>query len=180
MTTTSSPAAAALVAKRAYSKNDITPTPELDAIFWSRVQKTGDPDECWLWAGRTTNGQKPGGYGQFESRILGVKMRAHRYAYITTNGPTDKLVRHTCDTPLCCNPAHLLAGTQSDNMRDKVERQRHPVGEAHGRGKLCTEQVKAIRTLRQLGVAAEVIAEAFGIHKMYVHRICRKERWKTI
>ena len=45
---------------------------------------------------------------------------AHRIAWEAYNAEPldDRLVMHTCDNPGCINPAHLVAGTQFDNMRD--------------------------------------------------------------
>lgn len=35
------------------------------------------------------------------------------------------MVRHSCDNPPCCNPAHLLVGTAAQNAQDMAERGRH-------------------------------------------------------
>ena len=85
--------------------------------FWSKVDRTG---ECWLWLaarGRT-------GYGRF--RQPKGHEYAHRVAYRLTFGPIPEgmVVRHICDNPPCCNPEHLLLGTQSDNNKDSVARGR--------------------------------------------------------
>lgn len=54
-------------------------------------------------------------------------MKAHRVSYALANGtlPKASVVRHTCDNPPCVNPAHLLAGTQKENMADRKARKRH-------------------------------------------------------
>lgn len=79
--------------------------------FWSYVDKTA---ECWIWNGaRQTTGYGTVGFN-------GKLYRAHRIAYVIANGPVpDGLyVLHSCDCPPCCNPAHLRAGTQKENMAD--------------------------------------------------------------
>ena len=85
--------------------------------FWAKVQ-VGSPDECWPWLGCRDSK----GYGR-----AGKRERAHRIAYQIVHGalPEDRLVRHTCDNPPCCNPAHLLIGDHADNARDAVERGQH-------------------------------------------------------
>lgn len=86
------------------------------ARFWSKADRRG-PDECWEWkACRTT---KRGGYGQFRVTLApgkNVVLYSHRAAYEATFGaPPVGLLRHKCDNPPCCNPAHLIPGTHADN-----------------------------------------------------------------
>lgn len=85
----------------------------LEEKFWNQVDKTGD---CWIWTGRTERG-----YGRVGRRGL-----AHRVAYEFSKGPIPEglEIRHTCDTPPCVKPDHLVAGTHAENMRDMVERER--------------------------------------------------------
>ncbi len=85
--------------------------------FWNKIDRRG-ARECWPWLGCTNNQ----GYGR-----AGKRGYAHRLAYELSYGdlPPRVVIRHACDNPLCCNPAHLLAGSQSENMRDAVARGRH-------------------------------------------------------
>ena len=85
--------------------------------FWSKVKKE---DGCWIWlASRDRMG-----YGTFG--FDGKVQKAHRVSYQLEIGPipSGAHILHSCDNPPCVNPAHLRAGTRSDNMRDKVERGR--------------------------------------------------------
>lgn len=69
-----------------------------------------------------TNGKPEGSY--LTHRIawtLGHNPNATRVEV-----PSGLLVRHTCDNPPCCNPAHLITGTQAQNTADMMERGRHP------------------------------------------------------
>jgi len=93
--------------------------PPLSERFWPRVDTTG---ECWLWSGPVSQH----GYG-----ILGVdgeRTDAHRVAYALSKGPitAGQVIRHSCDTPRCVRPAHLLEGSQRDNIIDMGTRDRHP------------------------------------------------------
>jgi len=97
------------------------------AKFWSRVATAG-PDDCWEWQGARLRD----GYGQ--AKYYGNAVGTHRIAYELSHGPIADglLVRHTCDNPPCCNPAHLLLGTPADNAADRTERGRHQsVGQTH-------------------------------------------------
>jgi hypothetical protein len=74
-------------------------------------------------------------------------------------------LRHTCDNPPCCNPAHLLVGTHADNMRDMLKRRRH------GTTKLSVEDIRDILSRprgRGTGVA---LAAEFGVHPQTITSI---------
>lgn len=90
--------------------------------FWDKVDRSGGAGACWPWtATRTGNG-----YGNFKASIWG-HMPAHRVAvWISTGEYVDHklVVRHSCDNPICCNPAHLQVGTQGENIQDQYDRKR--------------------------------------------------------
>ena len=85
--------------------------------FFLKVKKTR---KCWLWQG----GIEKNGYGRI--KIKGRKVGVHRLSYELHQGPiVDGLfVLHRCDTPPCVNPEHLYLGTQKQNIRDCVSRER--------------------------------------------------------
>ena len=88
-------------------------------LFWGRIDQ-GRPDVCWPWIGATTGSN---GYGVLMRRKR--SLRAHRLAYVLVHGPitpVNQVVRHSCDNPPCCNPAHLILGTQLDNAADREAR----------------------------------------------------------
>ncbi len=76
------------------------------------------PDACWPWLGR---GKR---YGVF--RAGGAVVRAHRVAWALAHDeePGVEVVRHLCHNTRCVNPAHLVLGSQKENMRDRYERER--------------------------------------------------------
>ena len=141
--------------------------------FWSKVDKSGD---CWLWLGART----AQGYGSFK---IGPDTHvAHRVAYALTFGPIRKgrLVRHSCDNPPCCNPAHLLLGTDADNIADKVDRGRQAKGEGNGRAKLTADDVRAIRVSHAAGVAVRSLAAMYGVHPRAIDYIVQRVNWKSV
>lgn len=96
------------------------------AEFWRRVKKT---DTCWLWVGAKRGHE---GYGCFRVAIdtpfgrASLQVAAHKIAYALTKGPlaAGLLLRHSCDTPPCVNPDHLIPGTHKQNSGDASERGR--------------------------------------------------------
>lgn len=116
------------------------------------------------------------GYGQVN--ILGHRVKAHRLAYELVNGPIPSrdgyhgtVVRHTCDEPSCVNPAHLVLGSQQDNLRDTVLRDRQYRGERHHARKLSDEQVREIKRAVERGEGQGDVARRYGIYPSYVWMI---------
>ena len=92
-------------------------------LFWRRVA-IRSANECWEWRGS----RLPTGYGML--RWGHRKIYSHRLAFALAYGVLPKWLRvlHRCDNPPCCNPAHLWAGTDLENMRDRDEKGRDRYG----------------------------------------------------
>lgn len=139
--------------------------------FWSYVAKAG-PDECWKWTGFS----KRCGYGQIQ--IGGQMKRAHRAVWEIVHGTvltSSEHVLHSCDTPLCVNPAHLSVGTTNDNFVDMVKKGRHP----RCRTFLTREKVAQIRSLKGK-LTQQQIADQFGVSPHHISRILSGKQWKSV
>lgn len=100
---------------------------------------------CWDFTG-STDGD---GYGQFwfQGRTIGAhRFSAEHLAGLTIHG---LCVCHRCDRPICVNPQHLYAGTNSVNTQDRESKQRGAKGSKVGTSKLSEQQVKEIRDCYQ-------------------------------
>lgn len=136
--------------------------------FWSRVS-VRSKDECWPWLGYVNSD----GYGRFRPGGRQIpKMQAHRFAFECTGGviPPGMLLRHSCDNPSCCNPGHLLPGTHTENMQDKVARGRTPDqrGDRNANSKLTDAQVLEIRSSTDEGIW---LARKYGVAKSTISEI---------
>lgn len=143
--------------------------------FWEKVDQRG-PDECWPWTGAI--------YAHHYGAIYwGRRMTyAHRVAYHLATGqdPAGKVVRHRCDNPPCCNPAHLEIGTHADNSRDRVERGRQSRGTRRPDAKLTEEDVLEIRRRVAAGASQAAVARDYGVGQPTVSKIIRRTRWKHV
>ncbi|WP_158618922.1 MULTISPECIES: HNH endonuclease [Pantoea] len=135
--------------------------------------------ECWEWQRHTNNA----GYGKLT--INGRGVYAHRLAYQLTKGdlPQGMEVLHSCDNPACINPAHLAAGTHSQNMKDCSAKGRAKMptvivrGERNGAAKLREVDVRSIKRLLEKGWTQRDIAERFGISQSQVSHIKLGRAW---
>jgi DNA-binding XRE family transcriptional regulator len=125
-----------------------------------------DDRGCWNWTA-----SKKDGYGQMW--VKGKKWASHRFSYFLHHGeiPENLLVCHRCDNPACVNPDHLFAGTNSDNMRDKVTKGRSPT-------KLSKEDVIAIRAAK--GATQLQLAEKYGVSGPTICRIRTRQDWTWV
>ncbi len=146
--------------------------------FWAKVA-VGAPDECWLWMGALKSAAEGRDYGAI--KVDGRAVRAHRVAFLIHYGtdPGERLVRHSCDTPRCCNPAHLLLGTQSDNMRDAAARGRIVTsrGESSPFARLTDE---AVREIRDSTATISALSRRYGVSRPVITKIRAREAWSHV
>ncbi len=148
-------------------------TPRQVSRFWNHISKTPD---CWIWNGC----RDKDGYGVFSAN--GVPYRAHRIAWMLVNGsvPDGLILRHSCDNPSCCNPAHLSIGTHADNVADKLSRNRGAKGESINTAKLTEADVLKIREVFATGVSCFVLADMYGVLPCNIYRIASGKYWRHV
>jgi hypothetical protein len=154
------------------SKTIMQLTPVEACRFWAKVDVV-TPDMCWQW----THYCLPFGHGQ--AWLQGKTFLSHRVAYFLMRGviPPSTHVRHLCDNPRCCNPAHLALGTDLDNSNDKCLQGRQARGSRNGRSKLCEQQVMYIYKSSK---TQEELALQFGIQQSMVSRIKNGVYWSWL
>lgn len=97
------------------------------------------------------------GYGLSYDPLTKKTMSAHRKVFRDTYGFLPPVVMHICDNPLCVNPEHLRAGTQSENIKDCVAKGRH---KSHQ--KLSLEQCNEIKSSE---LSSRKLGEIYGVHQ---------------
>ena len=149
-------------------------TPEDEQRFWSNLHTSAGAGSCWPFTGYTDKD----GYGRFH--LNGAKEGAHRIAHFIATGEEPPVVRHACDNPACCRPAHLKGGTQADNMADKVRKGRQAKGSANGRSKLDPGKVRSIRERRASDrpPSYRALAREYGVGHRTVMAAAKGETWK--
>lgn len=144
-----------------------------DLLKWSKLdEQTG----CLNWI-MCISGK---GYGRvrFGNRLWVASRLAYHLAH-PSESITDKHILHKCDNPACVNPLHLYAGTNADNIRDRIERGRswRPIGENSPTAKLTTDDVGRIRFSLARGISCACLGRIYGVHASTISRIKLGECW---
>lgn len=134
---------------------------------------------CIEWQ-RHINAQ---GYGMVW--MDGKSERSHRAAWISAHGaiPDELHVLHKCDNRKCINLNHLFLGTNSDNVADKVSknRQGRPTnkGEQMGLAKLTDAKVRLIRMMPR-DIPNRRWAVEFGVSIMAISMARNRKTWTHV
>lgn len=137
------------------------------------IEKYSTPEPntgCWLWL----RGYAGNGYPHLS--LNGKSYKASRYVYETFVGvlAKDEVVRHKCHNPACVNPAHLLKGTQKQNIKDSC---------LSGRmnSKLSDNEVFEILSLYvPFVVSANILARKFNVCKASILNIVKGRTYEHI
>lgn len=140
-------------------------------------------DGCHYWLGNVNKK----GYGRVRTsnypRDKSGMTSAHRVAYNLYVGeiPKGLHVLHSCDNPCCVNHNHLFLGTNDENVKDKVckNRQFRPIGDKHPQAKLSIAKVLHIRANKGI-LRTEELASMHGIRPNSVYDIWTRKSWKHI
>ena len=146
--------------------------------FFSHVRKT---DGCWFWIGANNET-----YGLFWWSEYKRKVGAHCASHMLFLGPVpDGLdVCHSCDTPLCVNPAHLFIGTRRQNILDAGAKNRMYRPDTNGtknvNAKLNPDLVREVRAAVASGTTRTAVAKHYSVALNTVSNIAARRTWRTV
>ena len=135
------------------------------------IDPSGGLYSCWLYIGQRWHRD---GYGYPKRNQKGIL--AHRWSYEHHYGvqlTSETVVRHTCDNPACCNPLHLILGSQADNVKDMHKRSRWKPG-IHP-NKLSAQTISKIKELRKTGMSQQKIADQVGCSQWTVSKYLKTQ-----
>lgn len=157
----------------------------LECALMDRVQVPIDKNQCWEWTGPVGSH----GYGAFS--LNGKQFTSHRASYMVHHGEIPDLggghggvVMHKCDNRTCCNPSHLVVGTQKANLDDAWIKKRMKTGCVKGEKTrtaiLNQSQVIAIRNRLHLGETGVSLAKEYCVTPSAICSINVRKSWKHI
>ena len=120
------------------------------------------------------------GYGRLN--FDGRPQLAHRVAFLIVNNhwPTP-CARHTCDTPACVNPRHIIEGTQIDNIYDMISRGRKACGTGVMHAKVTDDLVRQMRREYIPRVnGTSKLGRKYGLNRKNVYNIVMRRAWKHV
>ncbi|MFB7677867.1 hypothetical protein ACFC26_41355 [Kitasatospora purpeofusca] len=93
--------------------------------YEAKVDRRRDED-CHYWLGAISSS----GHGKLKAGKTDAgaarTVSAHVLGYAIEHGAQAvtgvEVIRHTCDSPSCCNPRHWMPGTRQDNVLDYASR----------------------------------------------------------
>jgi hypothetical protein len=134
----------------------------------------GAKDVCWEWKGAHGLGTR----GEYRPRVV-IGRRdyyVYRIVYELYTGyklQKHEVVRHQCDNSWCCNPYHMLIGTQKDNVQDMLKRERVGLKHFH---------VRRIMQMLEIGCTTKYVSEKMreGYNLSLDASVIRKIRLRNI
>lgn len=129
---------------------------------------------CWIWQQSTREG-----YGRLVRH--GRTWNAHVFSFsaLVRSISDGEQINHKCHVRSCCNPDHLYAGSQSENMADMKAAGRSRYLRGNENGNSLIDEHKAMAIYAAKGFAKEVAAR-FGVSISLVYAIRKKKVWAHI
>ena len=137
---------------------------------------------CWLWSGAVMKN----GYGVIGVCVKGKKSnrlvhRTSAWAFAGFDLLSPMQILHSCDVRHCFNPAHLLIGTQLDNIRDAWNKGHlNNVMQRHPRKLVAVDVLKIRKSYLAGGCTTRSLAAEYSIGKSTVEAILNRRIWRHV
>lgn len=138
---------------------------------------------CWEWRGYI---HPKFGYGYMRMNVK--KWFAHRlsfHLFVKDISNSKNVIMHSCDNRSCVNPTHLKLGTQAENIKDMIYKNRKPLGEKLSFAKLKEEDVIMIRnvfdhTKENRDRVFQNLANELKVSRATIYKVGFRKNWKHI
>ena len=132
---------------------------------------------CWDWKASLRKG-----YGRLNYQSKDKTIPAHVASWMIYRGkiPKGMCVLHKCDNRSCTNPDHLFLGTNYENVRDMVYKNRQAKGSQCTNSKLNEEKVKEIKKMLQEGRHEKEICKLYNVCEQCIRHIKLNKTWKHV
>jgi hypothetical protein len=142
--------------------------------FHDKVDTSGDCHEWTAYSG-------PNGYGliKFNNKVQYAHRVAAHLAGLLPSLDSKLNVCHKCDNPKCVNPDHLFLGTQVENIKDMVSKNRNKPasGEVNGRSKLTEADIPVIRKDPR---SLRTIAKDYNVTQTQIFNVKHRKTWAHV
>jgi len=149
--------------------------------FWYRVETQSEKKEngCIEFTGCKDSC----GYGRINNG-KGKLVRLHRAVWEREHGtiPDGMVVMHLCDNRACINIAHLVLGTQAQNVADMdlKRRRKNLRGTQRAFAKLAEKDIPSIRARLAAGETCAIIASSYGVSEGLIRHIKKGRIWTHV
>lgn len=133
-------------------------------------------NNCWNWLYGKTG--RPYGALVYKGKVVMTHRLSYQFQY-PDEDISNKVICHKCDNTICCNPEHLFAGTQKDNIQDRISKGRsnYARGENNGATKLTNDQVNQIRfRYKSEKISQSKLSSEYGVGQDQISRIVNNKR----
>ncbi len=154
-------------------KNKLCINPKhLEIVGWGSkdIEYHIDDNDCHICSSHILN---YGGYPKKGNSSVIKYMFEKKYGKIKKGF----VLRHTCDNRRCINLNHIITGTNVENSRDMVIRNRQAKGENHGNSKLKDKDIIKIRRSKK---TQKKLGEMFNVSQANISDIKLKNTWKHV
>ncbi len=168
-------------------------TDTFEEAFWRDFWRTVAPPNsngCRFWKGKRPKYNRDGKQTYPAREYKGEKYSVHVMAWRWDHGkdplkpvPDGHVIMHICDEPSCCEPSHLLQGTQSTNLHDAHRKGRAVIlrGEKSPVAKLNDAIVRKVRReYADSQIPFAVTAKRYDVTEAAIRGAVRGKTWGHI